>query len=285
MIITVHSSDPPQPLTRIREARKGRRSVDIPKGNKWQNSRKNSDPDRINRLWRDVPKAHDKFPVGASAGPSSKPPSQLDTDAMDRMAEAILGDIMNPGQQKGADINAPGERAPTYCYPIVKDYDCTVIISPNSEVIHFQVSAHTLSCSSVILKGLLRKITETSGSDDERRKDKVPSVRLELEGDPILFDMIFRVIHGNAREIPLKNVTFEQFTQIAFLCQRYEWHAALQPWTQYWLEKYEKHALEPGFENWLCETLAIIDFLSSIEIKRQKGQPPCLPSQGDLMAR
>ncbi|KAK6348702.1 hypothetical protein TWF718_006489 [Orbilia javanica] len=131
---------------------------------------------------------------------------------------------------------------------IVEDYDLIILACPYedssacTEILQFLVSKHAISISSPIFKALL-----AFGESDATNETDT----LQLYCDnPSAFSIIFRIIHFCPVE-DLFDLDFKSFVRIAILCEEYELHNALRPWMYIWSQKYSKHALDPGYEDWL----------------------------------
>ncbi|KAK6358771.1 hypothetical protein TWF730_008090 [Orbilia blumenaviensis] len=188
------------------------------------------------------------------------------------------------------DIEDPGSiPIPTVCIAITDDFDCTVVTSCERNVVKFQVSEKILSLSSIVLKKILQdaKLAALSISSDgeeweeeeegEEEDDEEEEAEddeeddedddedsglsevyesgsgdlIRLEGDPHALEVIFQIIHYQGDDKILEDLDFDCFAHVAFLCEKYKWQKALRGWIQYWLDKHEPRALEPGHENWL----------------------------------
>ncbi|KAK6519759.1 hypothetical protein TWF506_000057 [Arthrobotrys conoides] len=153
---------------------------------------------------------------------------------------------------------------PTSFVTIADDYDCIITTSCERETRKFRVSEKVLSISSPVLRKLIveakdptlraTKLDETDNGEFLGSDQDDSSTSLTLEGDPRAFEIVLQIIHYQEDDEKLENLEFDIFTQIVFLCEKYGWHKALRRWTRFWLEKYEPHALKPGYENWLYVT-------------------------------
>ncbi|KAF3090219.1 hypothetical protein TWF102_009433 [Orbilia oligospora] len=199
---------------------------------------------------------------------STVPWSPIRTDANSDSLGPGLFVPSDEGDESGEDDESdedteyyPSTSLPVIFVSIADNYDCIVTVSSECETTKFRVSEKVLSVSSPVLRNLITEAkTRTSGAVDPIEADDNESsesensdfnTSLTLEGDPSAFKIVFQVIHFQGDGEQLKSIEFKVFTQIVWLCEKYGLHKALRKWTRFWRKKYEPHALEPGYENWL----------------------------------
>ncbi|KAF3282273.1 hypothetical protein TWF970_001686 [Orbilia oligospora] len=207
----------------------------------------------------------------------------------------------SPDPEPFANSDEDNENPPSTLLPIIfvtiaDDYDCIVTVSSECDIRKFRVSEKILSISSPVLRNLITEAkSQTSCSAVQPESENSESkISLTLKGDPRAFGTIFEIIHYQGDDEQLENIIFDVFTQVVLLCERYEWHKALRRWTRFWLEKYEPHALEPGYENWLYianafKTTKHVEELSTLLGKScgifPAGRSPEGPGQGRFFSR
>ncbi|KAF3312402.1 hypothetical protein TWF173_007203 [Orbilia oligospora] len=195
---------------------------------------------------------------------STVPWSPIRTDAnSDPLGPRLLVHSDEGDESDEDNDSCPSISLPVIFVSIADNYDCIVTVFSKCETTKFRVLEKVLWVSSPVLKNLITEAkTRTSGAVDPIETDDNESsesensdsnTSLTLEGDPSAFKIVFQVFHGHSQGHgeQLKNIEFKVFTQIVWLCEKYGWHKALRRWTRFWRKKYEPHALEPGYENWL----------------------------------
>ncbi|KAF3182204.1 hypothetical protein EYR41_010670 [Orbilia oligospora] len=132
-------------------------------------------------------------------------------------------------------------------YSFTEDCDLVLVIhSPHSPIVRYAVSKEVLSVSSRVLRPLVRELSEY-------RLVMVAGKRLgylEMTGHPEAFRIILSILHFNPAS-DIRDINFKTFTRITYLSEMYQWQGVLEVWNNIWLDKYEPHALEPGYEDWL----------------------------------
>ncbi|KAF3316775.1 hypothetical protein TWF173_001438 [Orbilia oligospora] len=73
---------------------------------------------------------------------------------------------------------------------------------------------------------------------------------LEMTEHPEAFRIILSILHFNPAS-DTRDINFKTFTRITYLSEMYKWQGVLEVWNNIWLDKYEPHALDPGYEDWL----------------------------------
>ncbi|KAK6519248.1 hypothetical protein TWF281_003084 [Arthrobotrys megalospora] len=108
-----------------------------------------------------------------------------------------------------------------------KDYDSTIIVKDKSDgkVIEYQVSKDILSISSPVLKSLISSnlLQCASGLQDGQTTAPPGEYKhtLHLEGHPSAFEAILSIIHFVPDKKVLLNISFDTFTEIAVLVEKF----------------------------------------------------------------
>ncbi|KAF3182632.1 hypothetical protein TWF788_005946 [Orbilia oligospora] len=211
------------------------------------------------RLQTAVSGSASQIPPDSWSGVPSRTPSQSETDtsSMLEVENDTEPPVFGPRRltRLGLSENAhayysnSGSRQPEISvdYSFTEDCDLVIVIhSPHSPIVRYAVSKEVLSVSSRVLRPLIRELSEY-------RLVTVAGRRLgylEMTGYPEAFRIILSILHFNPA-LDIRDINFKTFTRITYLSEMYQWQRVLEVWNNIWLDKYEPHALEPGYEDWL----------------------------------
>ncbi|KAK6519247.1 hypothetical protein TWF281_003083 [Arthrobotrys megalospora] len=130
----------------------------------------------------------------------------------------------------------------------------------------FAVSREVLRITSPVFRELIDRTIEKDaasadgGDDSDQHSDqgsceycrgKKNENSLYLQGDDrdALLGLL-QIIHCRPNS-DLLDASFDLVKRVAVVCEKYQWQEAILPWKKIWIEKYLKHILEPGYEDWL----------------------------------
>ncbi|KAF8536110.1 hypothetical protein BDD12DRAFT_912349 [Trichophaea hybrida] len=125
----------------------------------------------------------------------------------------------------------------------------------------YLVSSHQLCCASPVFRaslgpssGFLEAIdlrhSQTAGttvSDDPLYEMPIGE---GLKFDPTAMAVVLYVIHRRPDQIP-ESIEFENLLDIAVICDYYDCAPVMSPLDKAWIQPFEKHALEPEYEDLL----------------------------------
>ncbi|KAK6352082.1 hypothetical protein TWF730_008913 [Orbilia blumenaviensis] len=189
-------------------------------------------------------------------------PSQSETDDSSSVAETITSAPSEPSTpttntNQNDDDYALNDTVFTESIEFTKHHNCTIINENKSigRISRYLVSEDVLCVSSSVLRLMFTVSAAPQRSTHQGKTQRggnspMGGKILRLEGHPDAIEIILGIIHF-CPPSGLENITFGSLTRLASVVERYQWKDALQPWSNIWIKKFQKHALSPGYENWL----------------------------------
>ncbi|KAK6502069.1 hypothetical protein TWF481_009880 [Arthrobotrys musiformis] len=184
-------------------------------------------------------------PVHPSASRPPPPPRLGSNQQSNRLS------WMGPAEFKEEDVDIDLRQV---VVRVVDDanHDITIIMTHHQHRFRYFVSRNVLSLSSPAIHQMLQtnvKLELPTGGDPGQSPEE-SEWTLHLEGSPQAMHVVLMMLHLKAID-GFFNISFELFTEISVLCDKYGWQDALRPWVRSWLDKFTKNVLKPGHENWL----------------------------------
>ncbi|KAK6519252.1 hypothetical protein TWF281_003088 [Arthrobotrys megalospora] len=190
---------------------------------------------------------------GATPPRTPRPMASDPTQLSNRLSGAFLfPPAIEHADVKKEDVDTGLEHVTT---PIADDdaSDITVVVLHHRHRFRFLSSKSVLSLSSPIIQRTIQtcmNFESPTGGWDDRDIPENPEWTIYLDGDPQAMQAVLLLLHLKGSD-KFFNISFELFTEISVLCDRYAWQDALRPWVRAWLERFARNALKPGYENWL----------------------------------